>query len=221
MSKITAIVSAYYSEEFIAMRLLNLFGQKPFPEIVVVCQKGSHEHEVSARLDVKLVTTPDIPTIGKAWNLAIAEATGDYIVTANTDDLFYIGALVRMAKVLDDNPEVDLVFGDCDITNNRVDMRPWKRCHEPEGIIANMYEQLQRRCFIGPMPMFRKSSMAFDEDCIVACDYAMWLSMGKAGCNFYYIPDALGLYHNRADSLEHRNTAIMRKENERIRCELK
>ena len=53
-----------------------------------------------------------------------------------------------------------------------------------------------------------------------ARDSAMWLEMARQDCNFYYIPEALGMYNFRDNSLEHRNIDIMIKENARIRCEM-
>ena len=72
--KVTAIVSAYFAESFLAGRIENLREQSPVPEIVVVCQAGSAEHEIAGRYPVAIVPTSDVPTIYTAWNMAARAA---------------------------------------------------------------------------------------------------------------------------------------------------
>jgi len=218
MGKISALVSAYYAESFMHTRLLNLYGQKPKPEIVVVCQEGSAEERIARSYETIVVITPDIPTIGAAWNLAIGQASGDYLITANTDDTIKVGGLARMIDVLDVHSEVGLVFSDVDLKHHNT-VRSWIRYIGNEGIVPDMYEKLKSRCFIGSMPIWRRSAMLgrFDEGYQVACDYDMWLNMAKSGTIFWYIPESLGVYELREDSLEHRNQEQCRSESRKIR----
>lgn len=219
MPKVTALVSAYYAEPFMHQRLLNLAGQKPKPEIVVICQKESAEYKIAKCYDVKIITTENIPTIGKAWNLAISISSGEYLTTANTDDLYKVDGMMRMAQVLDEHPDVGLVFSDVDLKQGE-QIRYWIRYHGNEGIVSDMEELLKTRCFIGSMPMWRRSCMPgwFDEELIVASDYDMWTRMAKAGVKFYYIPESLGIYESREDSLEHRNRNLLPSENRKVRA---
>lgn len=219
MSKVSALVSAYYAEPYMHLRILNLKGQKPIPEIVVVARKGSVEEKIALSYDTKVISTNNVPTIGKAWNIAIQNATGDYFTTANTDDAYEVGGLARMVKVLDDNPDVGLVFADVYLKQGNK-IREWVRYQGDEGVVEDMREQLQTRCFIGSMPLWRRSAMPkkFDERLVVASDYDMWFSMAKAGVKFYYIPESLGYYEYRHDSLEHRNSAILPLEVKRVRA---
>lgn len=212
MGKITALVSAYYAEEYIERRLNNLHGI----DTVVVCRRNSAEHRISYEYPVRTIVTEDIPTIGKAWNIAIEAADGDYVFTANTDDLIYPEGLARMESVLDGLPRVGLVFGAVDIGDTK-----WQRIKDPTGILQFAPERLSRRCFIGPMPLWRKSLHQhfgmFDEDMVVACDYDMWLRFAFGGVGFYYIADSVGKYEKRADSLEHRNKHLIEDENRKAR----
>jgi GT2 family glycosyltransferase len=223
MATITAIISAYYAHEYIGRRIMNLFSQVKPLEIIAVCQDGSREHEALSQYDVMIITTPDIPTIGKAWNLAIAQAEGDYITTANCDDMFTVGGLAMLRQALDDNDNVGLVFSAVNITDEQ-GTRPWYRMHTQSGAIPNMLEVLTHRCIIGAMPLWRRSLHDclgyFDEGFTVASDYDMWLRMARAGVGFYYLSDICGTYENRADSLEHRNKEIMINENKLIRGRL-
>lgn len=216
MSKVSALVSAYYCAGYLEERIANLADC----EIIVVCKNNSPEYWIAKQYkDVKLIITPDIPTIGKAWNEAARLATGDYLVTANADDAFLPGGLEEMAGVLEVNPQVGLVFSD---VMKRVGNRStyWKRVSYPEGEVSTIKDELRQRSIVGPMPMWRRELHErlgyFDERMIVSCDYDMWRRMADNGVGFWYIPRALGEYLYRDDSLEHRNIAAMRKEMEHL-----
>lgn len=221
MSKVSALVSAYFAEQFLESRLANLYKANVDLQIVVVAQKGSKEADMAKGYKVELVLTPDIPPIGEAWNLAIENATGDYLITANTDDMFKDGGLAKMVKVLDDHPDIGLIFSQVDVFDGRGIM-PWVRISNPTGKVSHVRDLIERRCVVGPMPLWRKSIHDeigyFDETYVVAADYDMWLRMVRAGVKFWYIAESCGIYYRRADSLEWRNRALMVEENKAVRA---
>ena len=218
--KVTAIVSAYYAGQYMRQRLDNLIAQRPRPEIIVCCQYGTEEQLVADEYNCKIVSTKGIPTIGAAWNECIKRAEGDYIITANTDDLFKPGALAAMVKVLDEHQEIGLVFSAVDMKEG-VKVTPWQRISESTGEIKNIKSILETRSIIGPMPMWRKSlhdSIGyFNEHYVVVGDYDMWKRMVDAGTRFWYIRKAYGIYEKRDDSLEHRRPDVHAKEKRIVR----
>ena len=151
MSSVTAIISAYYAAEFLPIRLQNLFAQKPKPEIIVVCQTGSAEDKIASQYDTIIIHTPDVPTIGTAWNLGLSIASGDYITTANSDDLFTVDGLKTMVKALDENPEAALVFSAVNLQHGDT-ISPWYRLHTETGFVPDIVDTLVHRCVIGSMP---------------------------------------------------------------------
>jgi len=223
MCKVSALVSAYYAEDYLTARLLNLFGHKKHIdlEIVVICQEGSIEEKIAKPYNVKIVTTSDVPTIGKAWNLGIEASSGEYLAIANTDDLHAVDGLKCMADTLDDNPDIGLVFAQVDIDDG-FERKAWQRINHDTGEVKDIKNILAERCIIGPMPMWRKSLHddfgLFDEKYIVASDYGMWYCMARGGVRFFYIAESLGVYRNRPDSLEHSNSHMLKMENERVRA---
>lgn len=210
MVRVSAIISAYYAEEFLAGRLKNLLAQSERPEIVVVCQKDSEEHRIATLMLVvesnpvhRLVLTDDTPTIYEAWNQAVKFATGEYITNANSDDRLYPGALKRMANTLERNPDCGLVYSNVDIVEE-IGGKPTGCYRWAEGD----FDVLMKGCFVGPMPMWRKSLHdkygLFDNEYRIAGDYEYWLRLAVNGEKFYHITDALGAYLKRKDSAEHR-----------------
>ena len=195
MSKVTAIVSAYYCADFLEGRITNLLEQEA--EIIVVCQVDSAEQKIAEKVLTGTyhicVITPDIPTIYRAWNLGIENATGDYITNANSDDRLYPGSLTKMAKVLDENKKYAVVYGNQDIVDE-IGGDPIQRYEWMEGGI----EELLNGCFLGPQPMWRKSLHEkhglFDADMQVAGDYEFWLRLAKAGEKFFHLREVVGAY---------------------------
>ena len=220
MAKVSALVSAYYAERFLSQRIFNLQGYQGDIQIVVVCQSGSPEEAIASQINVTVVRTPGIPPLGEAWNLAIENATGDYLTTANTDDRFMMDGLETMVRVLDEHPEIGLVFAQVCVDGGG-DLYPWKRIDDGTGEIADIEDLLFGRCIVGPMPVWRKAVHDevgyFDETYTVASDYDMWLKMARAGVRFWYIDEPTGVYAKRADSLEYRNKSLIAGEISSIR----
>jgi glycosyltransferase involved in cell wall biosynthesis len=207
MGKVSCLVSAYYAEHFIEGRMQNLLAQKPQPEIIVVCQRDSGEHRAMLHYEdeknVKVILTSDIPTVYAAWNIGIEAATGDYLCNANSDDRLYPSALAKLAAALDNHPKYAVAYANVDIVQE-LGGAPEGRYEWAEGGI----EKLLEGCFLGPMPMWRKSLHAqyglFDGEMTSAGDYEFWMRVAKAGERFWHVKEVLGAYLKRDDSAEHR-----------------
>lgn len=220
--KVSALVSAYYAESFLHQRILNLMGQEPKPEIVVVCQKDSKEEQIARQYKTTVLTTSHVPTIGQAWNFAIENVSGDYLVVANSDDSFFVGGLKKLSDVLDENEDVDYVFSDQHLKIGEVASRRFDHGRIGRGgKVSNIKELLEERYFCGSMPMWRRDLHYkfgyFDESYIVACDYEWALRLARGGVKFFYLPESVGVYPIREDSLEHRNQELCRIESRKIR----
>ncbi len=217
MSTVTALVSAYYAEKYLDARLKNLEKLLPTPEIMVICKSKSMEELIIKSHGkywryINVISTDDIPTIYDAWNVGIGYSSSDYLISANCDDLFYPQGLNVMSKYLDTHPEIDLVYGDCDMrVNDVLGIIPWKRGD------SDLEHGINR---IGAMPLWRRSLHdrfgMFDESMIVSGDYDFWLRCHKGGAKFHHLNETVGLYWKRADSLEHRNKAARKLEDARI-----
>jgi GT2 family glycosyltransferase len=220
--KVSALVSAYYAERFLAGRLTNLQEQDPEPEVIVVCQAGSVEEKIANGFDVRVIVTPDIPTIGAAWNIAIKAASGDYCVIANTDDRFLPDGLRMLSDTLDNTPAAGYVFSDLFLEKYGITTpRPNHGRLEHPGLIEDAYAAFKQRYFCGPMPMWRRSLHDthgyFDEGYVVACDYDWVLRLAKAGVGIYWLNRMVGVYEIRDNSLELRNSNLCKTESRLIR----
>lgn len=203
--RVSAIISAYHCEGYLRGRIDNLLQQTERPEIIIVCQNGSREHDIACEYEqVIVIATRDIPTIYEAWNIGIKAANGKYVTNANSDDRLKPNALKTMADILDKESTYGLAYADSEIVT------------EIGGKVAGVYkwiegglDELLSGCFIGPMPVWRKNLHDrfgyFDEAYHVAGDYEMWLRFAKNGVKFFHVRgDPLGTYLKRQSSAEHR-----------------
>ena len=210
--KLTGLLSTYYDLPLLQGRLDNLEEQPSgiLLEIVVIAEKGSAELDVIADWRAprivppfKIIETNGIPTLYDAWNMGIEIAEGEYITNINTDDRLYPGALQKMIDVLDSDPEIGVVYPDVDRVAE-IDGEPFGQFTWAEGGL----DRLLQGCFLGPMPMWRKSLHdeygLFDPKMHSSGDYDFWLRIAKAGVKMQRIPEPLGAYFDREESIEHR-----------------
>ena len=138
-----------------------------------------------------------VDPIGTSMNRCIEYATGDYLCIWNVDDLRTPDSIEVMAKALDDNPDVDFVYGNYTIVHNF-------------GATEGQYvdetgreDELTTGMILGPFFMFRKSilekSGVFDEQLVQGADYdlALRLAFNGKGLHLsinlgYYLNEGLG-----------------------------
>lgn len=213
MKTIKAIVSAYYCEDWLENRIRNLLDQARPVIPVIVCQNGSAEHGIATNYQqCKVITTDDIPTIYNAWNKAL-EVESDYVIIANSDDKLAKFATYKMAGILDENPEVGLVYADGVVVTEEYG--------EPRGYLDLGTGDLYNGCYIGHYPMYRTSLHdlygAYDESYEIAGDYEFWMRLQRRGIKFYHLKEYLGEFWDRGDNIEFAKSDKLIWEQARIR----
>lgn len=116
---VSAVVSTYNSESFIRGCLQDLENQTVADDIeIIVVDSGSSQDEASVvkafqqeYSNIIYIRTQQRETVYQAWNRGIKMARGKYITNANTDDRHKPDALEKMAAFLEENKEIDLVYG--------------------------------------------------------------------------------------------------------------
>ena len=200
MTKVSTITPCYNMSKYMKGFLDNLSTQTHKDLEIVLDHNDPSDEEVKMVEDyneqhdnILHIKVEGVDPIGTSMNRCIEYATGDYLCIWNVDDLRTPDSIEIMAKVLDDNPDIDLVYGNYVIvskfgeTNGQfVDVEP----HIPE---------LKEGMILGPFFMFRKSliekSGLFDEQLIQGPDYDLALRLVRNG-KAHFIPDNLGYYLN-------------------------
>lgn len=216
MAKIDAIVSAYYCKDWLENRIEDLLVQTETPSVIAVCQEGSEEYKILSRFPVTIIPTPDIPTVYWAWNKAIRNSVSPYIFIANSDDrLLNHDVLANFANLLDENPEIGLVYADQSVVTEEYG--------EPIGAydLRDPEADLLEGCYIGSAPMYRRSLHdqfgMYNEMYQIAGDYDMWIRFQQGGVKFHHIKERLTTFWDRGTNIEFAKRDRLIWENARIR----
>lgn len=227
--RVSAVVSTYNSEKFIRGCLEDLVNQTLYKngglEIIVV-NSGSQQNEETVIKEfqsryphIRHIRTEERETVYAAWNRGIREAKGEYITNANTDDRHREDALGKMAELMDEHPDIGLVYADVIVTETE---NQTFGTHTPVDTLRQpdfSREILSLGCFAGPQPMWRRSLHErygfFDETFVVSGDWEFWLRIAQ-DTKFLHIPECLGLYFRSPSGLEHRNRDRKHRENNLI-----
>jgi len=135
----------------------------------------------------------------KARNIGLKNASGEYIAYIDHDDYWYRNHLGAMVNVLNERPDIGLVFAGFRITGtHRV---PWmprifpshkfsKQCLENENIIGSPFNVMHRKSCVDKVG-------GFDEHKLLnrACyeDWDLWLRISDI-CRIYYLSKIYGKY---------------------------
>ncbi|EMG37520.1 putative glycosyltransferase [Desulfocurvibacter africanus PCS] len=222
--KISAIVSTYASEEFMAECLDDLVGQTAADQLeIVVVDACSPQGEggIVARYQerfprINYIRTPERIGIYAAWNVAIKAARGKYLTPFSTNDRLATDAYEVLGRYLDEHPDVDLVYGDTHLTDlPHQTFESFSPSVGDEGPAWQWppfsYFDLLVRCSVGPHPMWRKEVHGpvglFDESFKSVGDQDFWLRLGRAHV-LRNIPHFTGLYWREEAALSNQEGAF-------------
>ena len=200
MTKVSTITPCYNMSKYMIGFLDNLSTQTHKDLEIVLDHNDPSDEEVklveeyNEQYDNILhIKVEGVDPIGTSMNRCIEYATGDYLCIWNVDDLRTPDSIEVMAKALDENPDVDFVYGNYVIV---------PKFGSTEGQYVDetgREEELTTGMILGPYFMFRKSllekSGIFDEQLVQGADYdlALRLAFNAKGL---HLPNNLGYYLN-------------------------
>lgn len=214
---VTAIVSTYAAERFLRGCLEDLLAQTIASQLeIIVVDSASPQNERAVveefqrhHPNLLYLRTERRETVYGAWNRALRQARGRYVTNANTDDRHRRDALEILARTLDENPGITLVYADCLVT--RTENATFENPHATgrfRWLDFDPADLLLKGCFCGPQPMWRREVHEehgyFDDTMVSAGDYEFWLRIAR-NRRFLHLHDTLGLYLESPESVEHRN----------------
>lgn len=141
-----------------------------------------------------------------AWNIGIKKTKAPYITAFSTNDRLNPVAYETLSNALDENPSVDLVYGDTFLSP--IPHTPYESGRDIPGLVFKWpdysYRYLLANNCIGPHPMWRRRVHAnvgyFDERYIALGDQEFWLRLGRK-FRMLHIPFFSGLFWWTPNSL--------------------
>ena len=200
MTKVSTITPCYNMSKYMKGFLDNLSTQTHKDLEIVLDHNDPSDEEVKLVEEynekynnILHIKVEGVDPIGTSMNRCIEYATGDYLCIWNVDDLRTPDSIEVMAKALDENPDVDFVYGNYIIV---------PKFGSTEGQYVDetgREDELTTGMILGPYFMFRKSllekSGVFDEQLVQGADYdlALRLAFNAKGL---HLPINLGYYLN-------------------------
>lgn len=209
--KISFITSLFKGSEFIEGFMEDITRQTIFKDkcelVLVNCNSPENEEEIIQKYlklypdNIKYIKLDNDPGIYAAWNIAIKNASGEFITNANLDDRRSPEFAEKLAKLLVLEPEIDCVYAENLLTqksnetfaNNSSNNQVYP---VEEFSLEAMLRGNPPHC----MPMWRKSlhdkNGLFNENYKSAADWDFWLTCAFSGSKYMkYTSSPLGLYY--------------------------
>ena len=200
MTKVSTITPCYNMARYMEGFLVNV-AEQTHEDLEIVLDHNDPSDEEIAMIEsyndindnIFHIQVDGVDPIGISMNRCIENASGDYLCIWNVDDLRTPDSIEVMAKTLDENPDVDFVYGNYHVVPS---------FGSKEGHIvdeAGKEEWLKIGMILGPFFMFRKSALeksgVFDEQLVSGADYDLALRLAFNGKGMH-IPNILGYYLN-------------------------
>lgn len=159
---------------------------------------------------LKVVRLPSNVGLSAARNVGIREASGEYVVTLDADDLLDIGFVAKAVRALESRPEFDVVvtpaayFVDGSPSpletagTDATDYAVFTGEAKLAGLLQNRYSTATAA--------FRKSLLErfpYNEDLHCYEDWSLYMRLVDANVRFIVSTDACFFYRRRSDSMVH------------------
>ncbi len=202
-SRISVIISTYNRADLLPEAVESLLGQTRVPDEIVVVDDGSTDHtpRLMAGYGPPVISIrQENRGLAAGRNSGLRAATGDYVAFLDSDDWLAPGSIEKRAAILDQNPDVDVVYSDIMMTDEAgtplacfTEVRPGPR---PSGDAFLHYAEYNLMPVHGYMVRRRCFDIAglFNEELAALEDYDLWLRMAAAHLQFRYLNEPLGFY---------------------------
>jgi glycosyltransferase involved in cell wall biosynthesis len=217
MKTVSIVTPSYNQGQFLAETIESVLSQDgDFYIDYIIADGGSTDDSVAViEKYERLLNSGDFPVkcrgIDLRWwshkdagqsaalNEGFKMATGEIIGWLNSDDCYRPGAVRRAVDALLADPNIDLVYGYCDKTDEAG--RTLEVLKSPEFDRRLIFSN--PNVIYQPTVFWRRSLLEkvglLDEDLQFAMDFDLWLRMAKVG-EFKLIPEVLATYRFTTDS---------------------
>ena len=187
--KISVVVPAYQHAAYIEAAIDSILSQEDCQVEVLVFDGGSKDGTVEILQNYgSKITWTSAPDGGQtdAINKGLHQASGEILAYLNSDDIYFPGALARVAAHFQDHPKCELLYGDAwhlHEDGSKMERYPTEKWD---------YNRLFETCFIcQPASFWRRRLIervgVFDERFDFSMDYEFWLRAG-ASAHVDYLP---------------------------------
>lgn len=187
---LSVVTPALNNAEYIEDAIQSVAGQGHVSVEHIVIDGASTDNTqdiLQRHPDVKWVSEPDDGQ-SDAINKGFLRASGELLGWLNADDYYLPGGLEAIARAARENPEADVVYGDCVFVDGQGLIVRSKVEHAFDPAIL-----LYFGCHIPSTSTFLRrrvveSGMLLDREFRVCMDFEYFARLAQAGYRFHYVP---------------------------------
>lgn len=146
---------------------------------------------------IKVIHNPKNCRLPKSLNIGFSNAKGKYFTWTSDDNIYKEDAFEKMLNVFNRNPQIDLVYADMTLIN--------ERGRETGRRIGKNPDAIYQGNFIGACFLYRKEVHfalgGYKEEWFLMEDYDFWIRAYEYPFHFYYLPENLYYYREHKKSL--------------------
>lgn len=195
MCTLSVTIPYYRGADVIRDAVTSVLEQTRTADEIVICDDGSPDDLQAAlgdlRAHVKVVRKPN-GGISSAMNAAAVAASGDFVVSLDQDDVFRPRRLEAIAKLIEEDPDLDVLATDASIEYGGSEVvrlsgvQPFQSQHQRSAILE--------ACFF-MWPAVRRSRLlsvgGYDESFVVMQDWECFIRLVLAGARIGYAAEPL------------------------------
>ncbi len=198
--KISVIIPTFNQQEFLSDCIDSILNQTVKPHEIIVINDGSTDNTrgILEGYEDKIKVIHQVNKgLASARNTGIMNATGDYILPLDSDDLLQDNCIERLTKVIEDT-NADIVapsFKNFGLDNSLVTLmfRPTVEDFKTGNRIGYC-SAIKREALLEVGGYSPRMTWGYE-------DYALWFDLLKRGKTLVTIPEPLWLYRVRANSM--------------------
>jgi teichuronic acid biosynthesis glycosyltransferase TuaG len=215
MPKVSVVMPCFNHAQFVAEAAQSVLRQTHTDlELIITDDRSSdNSWEVMSRIAdgdarVKLIRHQQNQGLPKSRNDALAESRGEFIAFCDSDDVWEPEKIRMQVKLLEENPEFDMVYCDTliiDENGSLTGQRFSERHPLPKRSTGWLFPELVRGNFINVQSaLMRRRCLAsidhFDEELGVLEDWWYWVQLSRKH-RFLYSPELLARYRVHSQSM--------------------
>jgi glycosyltransferase involved in cell wall biosynthesis len=209
--RVTVIMPAYNVEAYIGESIESVLAQTYTDQELLIVDDGSTDgtRAIVERFvadhpcRIRVVSQANRGLAG-ARNTALRLACGSVLALLDSDDSWAPAFLAEQMRILDSEPDVDIVTGNAFVRGGDTDGRTARPFPDPRPA-PELLQILGDETAVFIMTVFRRTVVdaigGFDEEFRTNEDYDFWIRAAGAGFRFRRNPRPLGWYRRHANSL--------------------
>ena len=196
LPKISIVTPSFNQGEFIERTILSVLDQA-YPRLEYIVQDGASEDgtkEILAHYHDRLLQWESISDSGQsqALNYGFAKTTGEIMSWINSDDLLLTGTLDYVADFFNNNPEVDVIYGNRILIDESDQQIGRWILPQHDNDVMSWQDYIPQETLFWRRGIWEKAGGYIDESFQFAMDWDLLVRFREAGAGFSRLPRFMG-----------------------------